>query len=419
LAGSAEKTGVDKTANFNHAGAMTRLILAFTAALLSAVLLIGPVAAQGDPTPTWDPRPTLPPTWTPTATRLPTDTPRPIPTLEPTTTATASPTPLPTFPPPPRAARLNGMTQIWQEYNGCAEAALTMLMLYHGWNGTREQVRQGLKSSRNDVSVRAIEMISYVESQGFRAVARTGGTLEVIRLLIAAGFPVLVENVYNPGGNDWMGHNRVIMGYDDDAAAVYTFDSVLGNGPQHTGRAISYVEFASLWKPFNHAYLVVFPPQYELTIQALLGSHWNATHNAQSALTQAQREIQLNSRDAFALFNLGSALLALGRAEEAVDAFERARTIGLPWRYLWYQFGPFEALLQTGRYQELLTLGEAVLNTTQGVEEAYFYIGQAYDALGEPQRAAANYQQALARNHHFTEAELAMGRLTASLNTDQ
>jgi hypothetical protein len=398
---------------------MSWLTRALLILLITATLAAGSIAAQDDPTPTWDPRPTLPPTWTPTPTWLPTDTPRPAPTLEPTATPTPSPTPIPTLLPPPGAFRLTGMTQIWQEYNGCAPAALTMLLLYHGWTGTRDQVSRGIRANDGDVSVRAVEMVSFVEAQGFRAAARTGGTLDVIRRLVAAGFPVLVENAYNPGGNDWMGHNRVIMGYDDGAAVVYTFDSVLGSGPDQTGRAISYSEFDSLWKPFNRAFLVVYPAEHELTIQALLGPHWNATSNAQLALIQAQGEIQLNPDDAYARFNLGTALLTLGRAGEAVDAFNRARAIGLPWRYLWYQFGPFEAFLQTGRYRETITLGEQVLRTTHHVEEVYFYIGQAYAGLGDPGRAAVYYRQALALNNRFTEAELALGRLTASLSAGQ
>ncbi len=93
--------------------------------------------------------------------------------------------------------------------------------------------------------------------------------------------------------------------------------------------------------------------------------------------------------DAFAQFNLGTALLTLGRAEEAIAAFERALATGLPWRYLWYQFGPFEAYLLAGQYDRVIALGEDVLATTQDAEEIYYFLGQAYAALGDSARAAA------------------------------
>jgi len=222
---------------------------------------------------------------------------------------------------------------------------------------------------------------------------------------------VLVENAYNPGGSDWMGHNRVVMGYNDDEGQVYTFDSVLGSGPGGIGRPIPYLEFDAQWRPFNRTYMVLYPPEAEPRVQAVLGPQWNATYNAEWTLEQAQREIAQDSGNAFALFNLGSALLTLGHPGDAVLAFERALDIGLPWRFLWYQFGPFEAYLQVGRYRDVIALGERVLDTTQNVEEVYYYMGLAYAALGDVTQAAAHFQRALARNAQFTEAELALSRL--------
>lgn len=391
-------------------------LLRWTAFLAPAVLLTLalaiPLAAAQEPSATLDPRPTLPPTWTLTPTRLPSETPLPAPTATPTLQPTPTASPYPTPLPAPPAVRLEGMRLIWQDYNGCAAAALSMLLIYHGWDGTRDGVARGITPNRDDVSVRGIEMVAFVEGEGLRAAVRTGGTLAVIKELVAAGYPVLVENAYNPGGDDWMGHNRVIMGYDDAAGAVYTFDSVLGNG-DGTGRPIPYAEFDALWKPFNRTYLVVYPAEAEPLIQVILGPHWNATENARLALDEAQAEIGRDPADAFALFNLGTALLTLGRAEEAITAFERALATGLPWRYLWYQFGPFEAYLLAGRYDRVIALGEDVLATTRNAEEIYFFLGQAYAALGDSARAAANYQAALTRNPHYIEADLALGRLPA------
>ncbi|GAB4574810.1 MAG: hypothetical protein Kow0077_23200 [Anaerolineae bacterium] len=401
---------------------LTAYTILCAALLLAGLAPAGRSLAQGpDATATPDLRPTLPPTWTLTPTRPPTQTPRPIPTQPPTPIPSPTPTLswLPTVQPPPPAVTLPGMTLIWQQYNGCAAAALTMLLKYHGWQGTLDMTSRGIKPDDADVSVRGIEMVSFVEAQGLRAVVRSGGTLEILRGLVAAGLPVLVENAYNPGGNDWMGHNRVIMGYDDRAGVVLTFDSVLGAGSEGTGRPIPYAEFEALWKPFNHTYLVIFRPDQERTVQAILGPHWNATTSAELALARAEAAIRQDPQDAYAAFNLGTALLTLGWAETAVLAFERALDLGLPWRYLWYQFGPFEAYLQTGRYEQVLALGEDVLRTTRNVEEVYYFMGQAYAALGQPRRAAANYQQALAHNRHFVEAELALERLASAVAMQQ
>lgn len=382
------------------------LLLLLLLAVIAALSPGGSLRAQGPDTP--DPRPTLPPTWTPTPTRLPTETPRPIPTRLPTEAPAPTVTPLPALEPPPPAVRLEGMTLVWQQYNGCAPAALTMLLKYHGWQGTLDVTSRAIRPSSADVSVRGSEMVSFVEQQELRAVVRSGGTLDVLRALVAAGFPVLVENVYNPGGNDWMGHNRIVMGYDDVAEVVLTFDSVLGANPDRTGRPIPYAEFEALWKPFNHAYLVIFHPEQQAQVQALLGPHWNATESAELALAHAEAALRADPEDAYAAFNLGTALLTLGQAETAVLAFDRAMALGLPRRFLWYQFGPFEAYLRTGRYRETLALAEDVLRTTRDAEEIYYYMGQAHATLGDPQRAITSYQQALTRNAHYVEAQMAL-----------
>ena len=74
----------------------------------------------------------------------------------------------------------------------------------------------------------------------------------------------------------------------------------------------------------------------------------------------------------------------LGRYQEAVIAFDRARELGLHWRRLWYQFTPFEAYYAVGRYQDVLDLTEATLKGTGGLEEAFYYRGLALQATGQP-----------------------------------
>ena len=78
-------------------------------------------------------------------------------------------------------------------------------------------------------------------------------------------------------------------------------------------------------------------------------------------LAQPRPRCRQQPDDPFAWFNLGSDLVALGRFEEAAQAYDRARRIGLPWRMLWYQFGPFRAYYETGRYDEVIALADATI----------------------------------------------------------
>jgi hypothetical protein len=60
-----------------------------------------------------------------------------------------------------------------------------------------------------------------------------------------------------------------------------------------------------------------------------------------------------------------------------------------------------------GRYEDTLNLVHANINVAGNeisIEEWYFYAGQAYEGLGDVERALLNYQVALTRNNNYTAA---------------
>ena len=86
-------------------------------------------------------------------------------------------------------------------------------------------------------------------------------------------------------------------------------------------------------------------------------------------------------------------------------------SIGLPWRMLWYQFGPFAAYLATGRAQDVLALADQVNERTQSIEEIQYWRGRALAALGDISGAKAALQQSLALNPTFAPAQAALAQL--------
>ena len=133
-------------------------------------------------------------------------------------------------------------------------------------------------------------------------------------------------------------------------------------------------------------------------------------------LAQAQAVVQAQPNDPFAWFNLGSDLVALGRFKEAAQAYDRARRIGLPWRMLWYQFGPFRAYYETGRHDEVIALANATIATAKQAEEAYYWRGLAEKAKGDANAARASWQKALELNPHYADAGRGAGRVWSSPN---
>lgn len=316
----------------------------------------------------------------------------------------------------PPSARLSGLRPVYQLPNRCSAAALTILLSYYGWQGTYTQAINHLNTHVEDVAVRIEEMVDYVRAQGLNAITRIGGSIDLLRRLVAEGFPVLVENSYFEGGggfNSWLGHNRVVMGYDDSRQQFLTYDSLLGHGINNAGRPMSYELLEERWRAFNRNYLIIYRPEDEARLQMILDVDWDPELNALRTLLLNQAEIDAGIEDGFTWFNIGSSLMGLGRYAEAVEAYARADQLGLPFRMLWYQYGPFEAWYLTGQYDLMLQRGAQVLRTTPGVEEIYYYMGLAYEAQGDLLRAAGQFEMAVARNRGFTAASFALARVRA------
>jgi len=312
--------------------------------------------------------------------------------------------------PPPAEYRLEGLSMLWQQYNRCSPTALYMQLSYFGLQGNATDIVRWLNPYTEDMSVRLIELIRYAETQGLQGLERTGGTIELMQRVVAAGFPILVENAYwhRNDDNDWMSHNRIMMGYD--GGSFYFYDPLLGPGDDHRGYGIRYEEFDRRWKDFNRNYMILYRPEDEARLIEVLGEHWSTSFNALATLEQAQADYDATG-DALAAYNVGSALLQLDRADEAAQWIDTAREIGLPWRMHWYRFEAFEVYHANGRYDDMLELVYEVLPNSTAIQEVYFYAALAYEGKGDVERAIANYYAALDRNANYPEAQAAIDRL--------
>jgi tetratricopeptide (TPR) repeat protein len=134
---------------------------------------------------------------------------------------------------------------------------------------------------------------------------------------------------------------------------------------------------------------------------------WQETAITNQQLTASQ------PNNPYIWFNLGSSLTHLADLTEnptlyasASAAFDQARTIGLPWRMLWYQFEPYEAYLANGRIEDVFTLSDAILSSEGGqtVEETYLYRSRAFAALGDESAAATALATALELNPNLETA---------------
>ena len=361
----------------------------------------------------------LPPT--PTAT-LPGPTETPVPSATPTITAT----------PVPEAVSLNGVVYVDQHgrWNYCGPANLTMALKFWGWPGTRDDVAAVVKPGiidldldfiqrgKFDKNVMPYEMADFVANNtDFNVVVRSGGDIELIKRLIAGGFPVLVEKGYfeadYTGKVAWMGHYLFVTGYDENKGEFTVQDAYLKPGKDMKS---DYQTFIDGWRSFNYLFMVVYPPDREPEVFNLLGDWADPTWANQHALETAEAEIQTQTgiNEFFAWFNKGSSLVNLIDYNGAATAYDQAFTLysqlenddtQRPYRIMWYQTGPYWAYFYTGRYQDTINLANTTLYDTIAeptLEESLYWRGQAYLALGQTNEAVVDFREAVRLNPNFS-----------------
>jgi hypothetical protein len=337
-------------------------------------------------------------------------------------TSTAMPTVTPTPTPLPNEARIEGMKIIAQGFNNCGPANLTINLDFYGNDTTQTEAASFLKPNREDRNVSPWQMVDYVNEQtDMRAFVGSGGDLELLKRLVASGFPVVIEKGYELPREGWLGHYLTIFGYDDESREMVSLDTNLGPW-DGSGRYDSYEDIEKYWQQFNRTFFVVFPPEKEELVYAILGSEMlDEATMWQNAAQVAQAEIDKDPQNAFAWFNLGSSLTRLGELTGEADfyangasAFDQAFIIGIPPRIVWYQFRPYIAYLKVGRYQDMVDLADAVLETQGGrnVEETYLYKGHALAFLGDGVGAVEAYERALELNENFYPAQWALDSIT-------
>jgi len=322
----------------------------------------------------------------------------------------------PTITPIPTGVTLTGFKHEYQLFNNCGPASLAINLSYWGWQGSQKNTAAFLKPNQDDKNVSPHELYEFLLTQKFDAYIRMNGDVTTLKRFIAAGYPVLVEKGFNCGKGEhcsgWFGHYSVFSGYDDQQQIFILQDSFRGPNLKMT-----YDEVLTNWRAFNYLYFVVFPSgeAQDAKVQELLGDALDLDQNYREALAHAQQEaLTLTGQDAaFAWFNVGTNLAALKDYAGAATAYDQARQIGLPYRMLWYQFGPYRAYFQMARYHDVVDLATFAINgvtpgVVPGLEESYYWRGQAEEALGQRDQAITDYRTALQRNPHYQPAKEAL-----------
>lgn len=370
-----------------------------------------------------------------------TPSPSPLPTAAPTGSPTFEATAPDTPEPIPESTVLEGVVYVHQHnrWNYCGPANLTMALNYWGWPGNRDDVARVVKPGvqdpdldfiqrgRWDKNVMPYEMADFVaEETAFNVVVRQGGEVDLVKRLIAAGFPVLVEKGYYEadytGKVAWLGHYLFTTGYDDSRGEFVVQDAYLEPGQD---RRVPYSEYVEGWRSFNYLFMVIYPPERQLEVYDVLGPWGDPAWAGEHALQIAEHETQSleGINQFFAWFNKGTSLVDLLRYAEAAAAydtsFELYAQLGdddtqRPYRIMWYQTGPYWAYYYSGRYGDVINLANTTLNETISeptLEESLYWRGLAREATGDVDGAVADLAEAVRLNPNFSPGQFQLNRI--------
>jgi len=133
--------------------------------------------------------------------------------------------------------------------------------------------RQGCQAQRSRQERDAVRIPGFLFSANvpnMSSILRYGGDLDIIKRLVAGGYPVVAEKgEYQRDINgkiSWMGHYQFINGYNDDSQTILIQDTYLDGPNLH----MPYDKFMEGWRSFDYVFVVVYPTDRESDVMSLL-----------------------------------------------------------------------------------------------------------------------------------------------------
>ena len=310
----------------------------------------------------------------------------------------------------PRQKVLATDYHIFQSFNNCAPAALSLAFSYYDIRVSQEELMAELrpfnhpKGKNDDKSTPPDELADEAREYGLIAYYRGGGDIEMIKKFINAGLPVIVRTLLYTDKD--YAHYRVVKGYDDSTEEIIQDDSLEGKNLR-----FSYEKWNRLWRPYNYAYLVLARPEQKELLEQLLGDSSDEKTSWQKAENLALSDIAQNIEDRQTWFNLAVARYYTGDYAGSIDAFEMAEPM-LAKYYLWYQIEPIRSYYELDNYDRVFELTNRIITPTNAAwTELYMIRGESYLRMGDTNKAKAEFEKAVYYNVNYQPAHEALKRV--------
>ena len=304
----------------------------------------------------------------------------------------------------PDAKTLHNDYHIFQSFNNCGPASLSMALSYYDIQESQqalgEQLRpyQNVEGVNDDKSVTLAEMAEKGKDYELIAYHRPNGDMELIKYFVANDMPVVVRTWLNQ--QEDIGHYRVIKGYDDTTKEIIQDDSYEGKNLRY-----SYDDFATLWKAFNYEYLVLVPKEKDQLAKTIIGEDVNSDVAWKTAENNAQNQLKSDPDNVYSRFNLSTALYHTKQYKEAVIEFEKVQD-QLSSRMLWYQIEPVQAYFALGNYDKVFSITNKILqNENEAFSELYLIRSKIFIEQGNITLAKEEFEKAVFYNQNLKDTK--------------
>jgi uncharacterized protein YvpB len=311
---------------------------------------------------------------------------------------------------PGNYASLKNPRHVYQTFNNCGPATLSMMLSWYGKNVSQKELGDKMRpyqvasGDNDDKTIFTYEFVDWAKEYGMNSVGRVNGDIELLKTFTSNGIPVVVKTWLHPGED--IGHFRIIRGFNEDKQVIIQDDSYEGPNIKY-----SYYDFLSMWQPFNYSYMIVFPDSERDLVEAIIGTEMDDNVNWSNALERARREREIDPESAYPVFNMSTSYYHLGEYEKSVEEFEKVE-VKLPRRMLWYQLEPVRAYQKLGEYDKVIEIADKILgNGNRAYSELYQIKGEIYLERGDGGKAREMFAKALYYNKNFEPAKKALSKL--------
>ncbi len=320
------------------------------------------------------------------------------------------PTPQSILPSLPTSKILQTSYHIFQTFNNCGPASLSMTLAFYGISVSQEELGKAIRpyqvvnGDNDDKSVTLDELADKAKEYGFIPYHRPNGSVTLMKQFIANDIPVITRTWLHK--DDDIGHFRVVKGYDENTKQLIQDDSF-----QNKNLWYSYDDFTDIWKKFNNEYLVLIPKNKEEVAKQILGDNFDEKSSWDHAVTTITSEIEKDPNDIYNHFNLSVAYYHTENFREAIVEYEKVAD-KLPFRTLWYQIEPIQAYYEVGNYKKVFEITDTILNNqNRAFSELYIIRGDIYKKQGNMTASKAEYEKAVYYNQNLKEAKNALNSL--------